>query len=143
VSKLIRNHDSEKESMKRDYENLLANVREEYKNCTGEMRGILESKNDEIQELSFKIKDMEGVLRKERVEIEETLHKDSYQVDILSRENEALRSAKNDFESERESLYNEIRNQENEVDRWFSENKELKKKVKKLEQILYGKKDRK
>ena len=110
MSKLIRNHDSEKESMKRDYENLLANVREEYKNCTGEMRGILESKNDEIQELSFKIKDMEGVFRKERVEIEETLHKDSYQVDILSKENEALRSAKNDFESERESLYNEIRN---------------------------------
>jgi hypothetical protein len=110
VSKLIRNQDSEKESMKRDYENLLANVREEYKNCTAEMRVILESKNDEIQELSFKIKDMEGVFRKERVEIEETLHKDSYQVDILSKENEALRSAKNDFESERESLYNEIRN---------------------------------
>ena len=129
--------------MKRDYEILLANVREEYKNCTAEMRGILESKNEEIQELSFKIKDMDVVFRKERVEIEETLHKDSYQVDILSKENEALRLAKQDFESERESLYNEIRNQENEVDRWFSENKELKKKVKKLEQILYGKKDRK
>ncbi len=86
---------------------------------------------------------MEHNIRRERAQIEDTLHKDSYQVDILTKENEALRIAKQDFESERESLYNEIRSQENEVERWFSENKELKKKVKKLEQILYGKKDRK
>ena len=48
LSKVVRNNDAEKESMKRDYENLLASVREEYKICTSEMRVILESKNEEI-----------------------------------------------------------------------------------------------
>ncbi len=53
---------------------------------------------------------------------------------------EKLRAAKADFNSEKESLYSEIRNQEEEGERWFCENKELKKKIKKLELILYGKK---
>lgn len=51
-----------------------------------------------------------------------------------------LRQAKLDFEQEREGLYNELRNMEAEGDRSFTENKELKRKIKKLEHILYGKK---
>ena len=80
--------------MKKDYELLLANVRDEYKKCTHEMRTILEQKNDEIQELTFKVKDVEASFRRERAIIEDTLHKDSYQVDLLTKENEALRIAK-------------------------------------------------
>lgn len=55
-------------------------------------------------------------------------------------ENERLRQAKGDFEKERDMLMNQIKVKEVEERRATLENKELKKKIKKLERIVYGKK---
>ena len=70
----------------------------------------------------------------------EVLNKDQYNSSLYSKENEQLRQAKVDFEQERVSFYNDYTNLEAENERVFVENKELRKKVKKLEHILYGRK---
>jgi predicted nucleic acid-binding Zn-ribbon protein len=68
------------------------------------------------------------------------LKRDTYNSDLYAKENEQLRQAKADFEEERNQMFNDIRNLESENERVFSENKELKRKIKKLEHILYGRK---
>lgn len=78
MSKVSRSFETEKDNLKKDYEILLANVREEYKRCTHEMRIILEQKNEEISDLSERLKGVENNFRRERAQIEDTLHKDSY-----------------------------------------------------------------
>ena len=55
-------------------------------------------------------------------------------------ENERLRQAKADFDHEREHLCNQIQALEQEVKALKTEIKENKKKSKKLERIVYGKK---
>ena len=55
-------------------------------------------------------------------------------------ENEKLKKARVDFGDERGQFLNDIKNLEEENERSFIENKELKRKIKKLEHILYGKK---
>ncbi len=51
-----------------------------------------------------------------------------------------LKEAKKDLEEERDQLYLDLKNIEEDKERGFYENKELKKKIKKLEHILYGRK---
>ncbi|CDW90848.1 UNKNOWN [Stylonychia lemnae] len=140
VQKQQRLHDQEKDCLKKDYESLLQSVRDEYYKCNKELKSIIDSKTDEVLNLSLKLKQDQEDHRKERNELEETLHKDKYHVDLCTMEIEKLRQAKGDFDQEREQLYNELKNMEAESDRWFTENKELKRKIKKLEHILYGKK---
>ena len=66
--------------------------------------------------------------------------RDKYSTDLFSMENSKLKQAKGDFDQEREQLIHKISNAEAETARHHLENKELKKKIKKLEKIVYGKK---
>ena len=68
------------------------------------------------------------------------MQRDRYNVELKNKENEQLRQAKDDFDVERQQLLNDIRSLETENDRIFCDNKELRKKIKKLEHILYGRK---
>eukprot|EP00347_Sterkiella_histriomuscorum_P009567 403340711 len=140
LSKQQRKFESEKDQMKKDYESLIDSLRSEYQMVNQELKNIIDKKTDEALNLSVQLKKEQELHRNQRSELEDTLQKDKYQVDLCTMENEKLRQARGDFESERESLYKEIKSMEAESDRLFSENKELKRKVKKLEHILYGKK---
>jgi len=64
--------------------------------------------------------------------------KDKYTLDALQAENRDLQDAKKQLEQEREQLFNQLRGQQCEVQNQQADNLELKRKVKKLEQILYG-----
>lgn len=66
--------------------------------------------------------------------------KDKYCTDLFSMENTKLKQAKGDFDQEREQLMHKISNAEAETARSHLESKELKRKIKKLEKIVYGKK---
>lgn len=62
------------------------------------MKHIIDTKTDEVLNLSLKLKQEQESHKKERNELEDTLHKDKYQVDLYSMELEKLRQAKTDFE---------------------------------------------
>ena len=55
--------------MKRDYEFLIQNVREEYQKCNGELRQIVDIKNSEINTLSGELKVSSDTYRKEKIEL--------------------------------------------------------------------------
>jgi hypothetical protein len=55
-------------------------------------------------------------------------------------ENERLRQAKVDFAQEKDDLYTQMQRLEDEKEKTFIENRELKRRLKKYEAIYYGKK---
>ena len=75
-----------------------------------------------------------------RKDLEGQIDSNKYQVELMQQEVERLRHAKQDFDRERDQHLADIQNAEEENERQFEENKDLKRKVKKLELILYGKK---
>ena len=119
---------------------MIQGLREEYQKCNEELRTIVEAKTNEIIQLQNELKSCDEKGRKQRQELEETLQKDRYTTDIYAMENEKLREAKTDFEQEREQFYNAVSELEKENQGFEEENKDLKRKIKKLEHILYGKK---
>ncbi|CDW75704.1 UNKNOWN [Stylonychia lemnae] len=140
LSKFQRHHEQEKENLKRDYEALIKHIKDEYQTCNNEMKTLLEAKNTEISQLQIRLSESQDVYRKERNEFEDTINKDKYTTELFSMENEKLRLAKQDFEKEREHLMTKIQYLEIELQRDNLEKKETKKKAKKLERIVYGKK---
>jgi predicted nucleic acid-binding Zn-ribbon protein len=135
-----RGNEQEKESLKKDYEDLLQNVREEYTRCNTELRQIVDVKTSENGQLTDELSGMNETYKREKNELQESMTKDKYTTDLYSNEIAKLRHAKQDFENERTSLFNDLKSLEQENERMFGENKELRKKTKKLEHILYGKK---
>ncbi len=133
-----RDHTKEKEGMKHDYERLLNNVKTELVTSNNELRGIISDKDTELSKVTVKLEEQFEMSRVERNDLQETLQKDRYNVELKNRENEQLREAKADFEVERAELLNDMRSLEAENDRMHSENKDQRKKIKKMEHILYG-----
>jgi chromosome segregation ATPase len=86
------------------------------------------------------LKEEQDTHRREKNQLEDTLMRDKYSTDFFSMENSKLKQAKGEFEQEREQLIHKISNAEAETSRCHLENKELKRKLKKLEKIVYGKK---
>ena len=76
--------------------------------------------------------------RREKAELDDQLIRDKYQLDACQGELRALRDAKGRMEQEHEQLYDIVKDRELETKACLFENKELKIKIKKLEQILYG-----
>jgi hypothetical protein len=88
--------------MKRDYEKLIQSIREEYQKCNTELRHIVESKNNEIIDISSKLRKVEEIHITLKREFDDTLKKERYTSDIFTSENEKFKKTKQDFEEERE-----------------------------------------
>ena len=89
-------------NLKRDYEDLLKQVKDEYAQCTTEMKSFLDNKTLENGQLSAQMKELQDKHRKERCELEDALHKDKYTTELFTMENERLKLAKQDFDKERD-----------------------------------------
>lgn len=115
-------------------------MRQEFQKTVEDYRVQNSEKSAELSSLQNKMKEVDSSFKKDKSQLQETLSKDKYQTDLYAKENENLRQAKVDLEQERDQLYNDIRNLEAENERSFQNSKDLRKKVKKLETILYGRK---
>ncbi len=104
------------------------------------MKEIIETKKEELNKVQSSLLDSQTVHRSQRDQMEETLQKDQYTAELLSKENQVLKEAKSDWEKERNLLHNDIRSLEKENDQAHQDAKELKRKIKRLEHILYGRK---
>jgi hypothetical protein len=62
------------------------------------MRQILESKNNEISNITQELREIQDNHRSEKRELEETLRKDKFNQDVNTLENEKLKKANQDFE---------------------------------------------
>ena len=98
LSKQARQLDGDKESLKKDYEELLTSVKDEYRQASSELKQIIESKTQEISSLQGQLKESLDNHRKERNELEDTLMRDKYSTDLYSMENSKLKQAKGDFD---------------------------------------------
>ncbi|TNV80225.1 hypothetical protein FGO68_gene16225 [Halteria grandinella] len=137
-SRYRQTHQSEKEGMMKEYENMVQKVREEYQLCNDTLRKASDSQINEITALSTLLRDSEERFRKDKSELDEQLIKDKYTLDVLHSENHSLQDAKLLLEQEREQLYTQVQTQEGDLSAQRVEIRELKTQVKKLNQVLYG-----
>ena len=128
----------EKEAMKKEYEDLISNLRLEYTRLTETLRGANEAQSGEITMISSHLRAQADQHRREKAELDDQLIRDKYQLDACQAELRALREAKLRLQEEQEQLYDQVKDRELETKACLFENKELKIKIKKLEQILYG-----
>lgn len=84
------------------------------------------------------MRELDEKFRKEKGELDEQLIKDKYTLDVIQSENKELQDAKLLLEQEKEQLFSQLSASQNEMMNQRVELKELKQKVRKLEQILYG-----
>lgn len=137
-SRYRQTHQAEKEGMIKEYELLVAKVRDEYQLCNDTLRKASESQVNEITALSTLLRESEERFRKEKTELDEQLIKDKYTLDALHSENFQLQDAKLLLEQEKEQLYEQVKSQEADLQGQRLELKELKVQVRKLNQVLYG-----
>lgn len=115
-------------------------MREEYQCCNDTLRKASESQVGEIQALQGQLRSEYETHRKEKSTLDEQLVKDKFTLDACQGENRELLEAKVLLEQEREGLYSQLRSCEAEMECLRAEVAEGKRKVKKLELILYGRK---